>query len=95
MMPSGEIGARSGSSSQSPFAMPDEHDLQEDSGVGKWKDSDGRGGPSTSAAAGVGASVLSGVGAGAGAGPVKAACLSCRQKKAKCDGVKPACGQVS
>jgi hypothetical protein len=30
-----------------------------------------------------------------GAGPVKAACLSCRQKKAKCDGVKPVCGQVS
>jgi len=31
----------------------------------------------------------------AAAGPVKAACLSCRQKKAKCDGAKPACGQVS
>lgn len=30
-----------------------------------------------------------------GPGPVKAACLSCRQKKAKCDGVKPVCGQVS
>lgn len=28
------------------------------------------------------------------AGPVKAACLSCRQKKAKCDGAKPVCGQV-
>lgn len=28
-------------------------------------------------------------------GPVKAACLSCRQKKAKCDGGRPACGQVS
>jgi hypothetical protein len=28
-------------------------------------------------------------------GPVKAACLSCRQKKAKCDGVKPICTQVS
>jgi hypothetical protein len=27
-------------------------------------------------------------------GPVKAACLSCRQKKAKCDGVKPICTQV-
>ncbi|KAL7424347.1 hypothetical protein Q5752_000029 [Cryptotrichosporon argae] len=27
------------------------------------------------------------------AGPVKAACLSCRQKKAKCDGVQPVCGQ--
>lgn len=27
-------------------------------------------------------------------GPVKAACLSCRQKKAKCDGERPACGQV-
>ncbi|WOO79444.1 Lysine biosynthesis regulatory protein LYS14 [Vanrija pseudolonga] len=27
------------------------------------------------------------------AGPVKAACLSCRQKKAKCDGTKPICGQ--
>lgn len=29
-----------------------------------------------------------------GQGPVKAACLSCRQKKAKCDGVQPSCGQV-
>jgi hypothetical protein len=28
-------------------------------------------------------------------GPVKNACLSCRTKKAKCDGVKPICGQVS
>lgn len=28
-------------------------------------------------------------------GPVKAACLSCRQKKAKCDGVQPVCTQVS
>jgi hypothetical protein len=28
-------------------------------------------------------------------GPVKAACLSCRQKKAKCDGVKPICTQAS
>jgi hypothetical protein len=28
-------------------------------------------------------------------GPVKAACLSCRQKKAKCDGTKPICTQVS
>jgi hypothetical protein len=28
-------------------------------------------------------------------GPVKAACLSCRQKKAKCDGIKPICTQVS
>jgi hypothetical protein len=28
-------------------------------------------------------------------GPVKAACLSCRQKKAKCDGAKPICTQVS
>jgi hypothetical protein len=28
-------------------------------------------------------------------GPVKAACLSCRQKKAKCDGVKPICTQLS
>lgn len=27
-------------------------------------------------------------------GPVKAACLSCRQKKAKCDGVQPVCTQV-
>ena len=28
-------------------------------------------------------------------GPVKAACLSCRQKKAKCDGIKPICTQAS
>lgn len=28
-------------------------------------------------------------------GPVKAACLSCRTKKAKCDGGRPVCGQVS
>lgn len=28
-------------------------------------------------------------------GPVKAACLSCRQKKAKCDGVQPVCTQAS
>ncbi|WVQ83972.1 hypothetical protein IAT38_006117 [Cryptococcus sp. DSM 104549] len=28
------------------------------------------------------------------AAPVKAACLSCRQKKAKCDGQQPVCGQV-
>lgn len=28
-------------------------------------------------------------------GPVKNACLSCRSKKAKCDGVQPVCGQVS
>lgn len=27
--------------------------------------------------------------------PVKAACLSCRSKKAKCDGQMPICGQVS
>lgn len=27
--------------------------------------------------------------------PVKAACLTCRAKKAKCDGVKPICGAVS
>lgn len=27
-------------------------------------------------------------------GPVKNACLSCRSKKAKCDGVLPICGQV-
>lgn len=30
-----------------------------------------------------------------GDGPVKAACLSCRNKKAKCDGMQPTCGQVS
>jgi hypothetical protein len=28
-------------------------------------------------------------------GPVKNACLSCRSKKAKCDGIQPVCGQVS
>jgi hypothetical protein len=28
-------------------------------------------------------------------GPVKNACLSCRSKKAKCDGILPICGQVS
>lgn len=28
-------------------------------------------------------------------GPVKNACLSCRTKKAKCDGAQPVCGQVS
>ena len=28
-------------------------------------------------------------------GPVKAACLSCRSKKAKCDGGKPVCAAVS
>lgn len=28
-------------------------------------------------------------------GPVKSACLSCRTKKAKCDGGRPVCGQVS
>lgn len=27
-------------------------------------------------------------------GPVKNACLSCRSKKAKCDGLQPVCGQV-
>jgi hypothetical protein len=27
--------------------------------------------------------------------PVKNACLSCRTKKAKCDGQQPVCGQVS
>lgn len=27
-------------------------------------------------------------------GPVKNACLSCRTKKAKCDGTQPVCGQV-
>ena len=27
-------------------------------------------------------------------GPVKAACLACRGKKAKCDGVRPRCGTV-
>jgi hypothetical protein len=27
--------------------------------------------------------------------PVKAACLTCRAKKAKCDGVRPICGAVS
>jgi hypothetical protein len=28
-------------------------------------------------------------------GPVKNACLSCRAKKAKCDGAQPVCGQCS
>ena len=28
-------------------------------------------------------------------GPVKVACLTCRSKKAKCDGVQPVCGTVS
>ena len=27
--------------------------------------------------------------------PVKAACLACRAKKAKCDGARPVCGAVS